>query len=123
MYTVKVEMNNDNLATVLNFFASIVAYCNNETTQFSRGTYKWSETSAEDTREHPCQFGPVNNIVEGYVRRYCDPYGKWEEANITECLTEAQRTLMDIQNVCYKTYFSVSYLLFFYLCYLDLYLK
>ena len=100
VYTVKVEIINGNKDVVLSWFTSIVAYCKIETTKFSRGTYKWSETSAEDMTEHACQFGPVNNNVEGYVRRYCNPYGIWEEANITECLTEAQRTLMDIQNVC-----------------------
>ena len=77
----------------------LVAYCDPEITSFTRGIYNWTETMAEDNVLQICVFGAINSNVVGFVRRKCDPYGNWKESNLTECLTEANGILLEIQNV------------------------
>lgn len=81
------------------------AYCPNEITHLLQGNYNWSETEAELMETFECMHGGLGSHGECDVvdlvnaSRSCNELGRWEEPDVSNCLSQVTVMLCDIRNV------------------------
>ena len=77
--------------------------CPAETTTLLRGTYNWSSIMADEEENIPCTYMGEGDeecaIVPANASRLCNEIRKWEEPDVSNCLTEVTERLCIIRNV------------------------
>ena len=81
------------------------AYCPDETTKLLQGGYDWPETEAELIQSLKCMYGGLGSNGECDVvdlvnaSRSCNEIGRWEEPDVSNCLSRVTMMLCNIRNV------------------------
>jgi hypothetical protein len=80
------------------------AYCPDESTTLLQGHYEWTEREATAIQSFLCQYnGTLTeggcDITEANATRRCSEYGRWEEPDVSNCISEATAMLCDIRNM------------------------
>ena len=77
--------------------------CRAETTALLKGTYIWSSIMADETQNINCTYMGEGDteceVVSAFATRVCNEIGKWEEPDVSNCLTRITETLCEIRNV------------------------
>ena len=77
--------------------------CPAETTALLKGTYNWSSIMAEEIQIIDCTYMGEGDreceVVSANATRVCNDIGKWEEPDVSNCLTRITQTLCEIRNV------------------------
>ena len=85
--------------------------CPAETTALLKGTYNWSFIMADEVQNINCTYMGEGDreceVVAANAMRICNEIGKWEEPDVSNCLTRITETLCDIRNVRENLFCSV----------------
>jgi hypothetical protein len=80
------------------------AYCPDNSTKGLLGIYNWTEREAEDVQRLPCAYMGTTtqgscNISQTHAARRCNEYGRWEEPDLTYCVSEVTANLCFIREM------------------------
>ena len=85
--------------------ALTVAFCAPEEQEFTRGTYSWNETRAEENISLPCKYGGRGGVMQ-FARRECNERGIWNDTILDDCLTFVTSSLENITKVWNNNYIT-----------------
>ena len=85
-----------------------IAFCPEEITNTTRGSYFWPRTEAENNLTSYCVYGTIDGINSDKVRRNCSDRGVWFNVELEQCLTFSNSLLRNVSSVCYKSYSLMS---------------